>query len=519
MHILLIEDSESDYVLIKRALNHDATVPEKITRAQTLQAAIRAMKEQSCIELIITDLNLPDSRGIDTALRLLIEAKEIPVIILSGHADLNDAMEAIRHGAQDFINKDQLEPYVLRKSIDFAVERKQLQLELEHAIAGAQQSNRVRSVGRLAGGLAHNINNILTIIQGYTESAFDALEDRPDIRLDLDQVLHATRRASELTHSLLAVGGQQVVQPRKLNLSETFKQSVDFFNRSISSVNEIRFKAPEPVWVMANDVQMNQVMTNLILNAVDAMPNGGVIRVQIKTTELTEADSPSGIPPGTWALIEVNDEGTGVPEDLIEQISDPFFTTKDPEKHQGLGIPIVLGIANQSNGHLRFFNRPEGGASFQLYLPLVDLEENDPSTTEPPVEQVEESSDDSKVATILVVDDEVPIRMLVSRTLERCGYRVLQASNGQEGLDQFEEDLVDLVISDVVMPIMDGPTMVHRIRDIKHTIPCILISGFSRGALEQEDWFSEEVQILSKPFTPKDLTAQVETILAAPNLD
>ncbi|HEX6048022.1 MAG TPA: ATP-binding protein [Gemmatimonadaceae bacterium] len=384
---------------------------------------------------------------------------------------------------------------------------KQLERQLLHA-------QKMEAVGRLAGGVAHDFNNILTAITGFGEFALADLDsrDRGDPRGDLEQVLAAAERGGSLTRQLLAFSRQQVLQPRVLNLNAVVASLSPMLARLIGT--DIRLQtstAPSLGAVKADPSQMEQVLVNLVVNARDAMPNGGTVTIETADVELdaSYASSHEGVAPGSYVMLAVTDSGIGMDAPTRARAFDPFFTTKPPGKGTGLGLSTVYGIVKQSGGSVEVYSEPGRGTSVKVYLPRTD-ERADRHT---PTRGV--AGTPSVQATILLVDDDPHVATASRRALERAGYVVLPASNGREALEVAERyrGRIDLLVTDLVMPEMGGRELARRLVGVRPDVHVLFTSGYTAEAMNQQAILEPGDAFLGKPYSPDGLVKRAHEIL------
>ena len=379
--------------------------------------------------------------------------------------------------------------------------RKQLEEQL-------RQAQKMEAVGQLAGGVAHDFNNLLTAITGFADSVHEELPPGSPLRSDVNEILKAADRAAGLTRQLLAFGRRQVMTPRVVDLVPTVDQTSDMLRRLIGEhiTLSIHHKH-DRVFTRVDRGQLEQVLLNLVLNARDALPNGGTVTIGTDDVVVDAAKSTSAIdlPPGRYAVLRVTDDGIGMPADVLARAFDPFFTTKEPGKGTGLGLSTVYGIVHQSGGAIRIDSRPQGGTTVWIHLPHVAEEPQEERAVTIPRPHADK-------ATVLVVEDEPLVRELAQRALVRAGHTVLTASNGQEALDRVAErdGAIDAVVSDVVMPYMSGRELRARLSTAWPRIPVLLMSGYAHETTNP----AEQATILHKPFTASGLLQASDTLLA-----
>ena len=381
-------------------------------------------------------------------------------------------------------------------------ERKQLEQQL-------LQSQKMEAIGRLAAGVAHDFNNILTGIVGFGELLSSQLPDDPKIKGDLSQVQGLAERAKTLTRQLLFFSREQPVQERVLNLNPLIENTLTMLGRIIGE--DIHFKfVPDPKLgnVRADQDQLGQVFLNLAVNARDAMPEGGNLTVETANVMLdgegTQAE------PGPYVMVTVTDTGSGMDTETQQKIFDPFFTTKEIGQGTGLGLSTVHGIIKQHGGAITVSSEPDKGTTFKVYFPGVEA-----PVEELPDEAREEVLPPAGGETILVVEDEETIRILIQRVLEMQGYQVFCASNPSEAEQSFARQVgeIDLLLTDIVMPGDSGPKLYKRLA-VKHPLlKTLFISGYTDQGILQDDLLEPDMPFLQKPFEPSKLSQKVRQVL------
>lgn len=382
---------------------------------------------------------------------------------------------------------------------------------LEHQFA---QSQKMQAVGQLAGGIAHDFNNLLTAMIGFCDLLL--LRHKPGDHdfADLMQVKQNANRAANLVRQLLAFSRRQTLQPRVLDISDVLAELSHLLRRLIGENIDLRLAHGRDLGLVRVDQgQLEQVMINLAVNARDAMPHGG--RLSLATDNCTLSvplrSLPEDIPAGDYVRVTLEDTGTGIPPDVLPRIFEPFFTTKPVGAGTGLGLSTVYGIIRQTGGFVGVESTPDAGTRFTLFLPRHLGEQK----REAAVDREPRGGDLTGSATILLVEDEDPVRVFAARALRNKGYRVLEARSGEGGLEQFSEaeGAIDLLISDVVMPEMDGPTLLRAIRRQSPGLRAILISGYAEEVVREQFTESGPVHFLPKPFSLKQLAAKVKDVL------
>jgi two-component system cell cycle sensor histidine kinase/response regulator CckA len=377
------------------------------------------------------------------------------------------------------------------------------------------QSQKMQAVGQLAGGVAHDFNNLLTAMIGFCDLLLVRFKPGDPSFADIMQIKQNANRAANLVRQLLAFSRQQTLQPTVLNLTEVLAELSNLLRRLIGEKIELRVVHGRDLGLVEVDQgQIEQVVINLAVNARDAMPNGGVLT--IRTANATIA-SPlrrgvEVMPAGPYVLIEVNDTGFGIPRENLPRIFEPFFSTKEIGSGTGLGLSTVYGIVKQTGGFVFIDSEAGKGAQFSIYLPRAQGKAATPTR---PIDGGDDAADLTGTATVLLVEDEDPVRLFSARALRNKGYRVIEAKSGEAALEIIERgaEIIDLVISDVVMPRMDGPEMAAKIREQLPDMKVIFISGYTEEAFR--DRLSHDVHFLPKPYNLKQLAAKVKQVLEA----
>jgi PAS domain S-box-containing protein len=390
-------------------------------------------------------------------------------------------------------------------------DRVESSIALEQTEQKFLQSQKMEAVGRMAGGVAHDFNNLLTAITGYCDLLLEELGPQHPARADAEEILKASERAAGLTHQLLAFSRRQVLQPRVLDPNNLVADMDRMLRRLIGEGIELITILGGGAWpVLADPGQVQQVMLNLVVNARDAMPGGGRISIETENTSLAQPRSTEfgEIPPGEYLTLRVADTGSGMTKDLLQMIFEPFFTTKESGKGTGLGLSMVIGIVQQSGGHIDVESALSRGSTFSIFLPRAEnvamLPERDSG-----------SKQFSGRETVLLVEDSEPVRRLVIRCLKSKGYTVLEASSGIDALRvcSRHEDPIHLLLTDVILPKMDGFEVAKRVVSSRPDTKVIYMSGFTDDALKRHGLESRDVALLEKPFTPSTLLRTVREFL------
>jgi two-component system, cell cycle sensor histidine kinase and response regulator CckA len=378
------------------------------------------------------------------------------------------------------------------------------------------QSEKVESVGRLAGGIAHDFNNLLTAILGYTELLLAKRSASDPDRADLQEIQKAGQRAAALTQQLLAYSRKQMLSPKEVDINQTVTSLRGMLTRLIrEDISLTCDLAPEAALVRIDPTQLEQVIVNLVLNARDAIPAGGAIRLEVARVKLADVPVPSNFASSAeeYVRLRVVDNGVGIAPEAWPHLFEPFFTTKDIGKGTGLGLASVYGIVRQSNGFIAVESEPSAGTTFTMHFPaVIGRGSLHVAEASPP-----EAAGGNE--TILLVEDEDAVRVIVSAVLQRQGYKVLEASTPRGAIGIFERHgpSIDLLLTDVVMPEMNGPSLAQRLVALRPALRVLFISGYADVA-SPLDAIGPHVSFLSKPFQASTLAAKVREVLSARRL-
>jgi two-component system cell cycle sensor histidine kinase/response regulator CckA len=386
------------------------------------------------------------------------------------------------------------------------------------------QSQKMDMVGQLAGGIAHDFNNVLSAIMMANDFLLNAHKPTDPSFQDIMQIKQNATRAATLVRQLLAFSRRQTLRPQVLDLGDALSDLTMLLRRLIGEKVKLDLVHGRDLWPVKVDVsQFEQVIVNLAVNARDAMPDGGKLTVRTANVSALESEKLSykGMPPADYVRIDVTDTGTGIPSDIVDKIFEPFFSTKEVGKGTGLGLSTVYGIVKQTGGFVYVDSEADKGTSFRIFLPRHHAEQELPEAVtngaarEQPAEP-KRAADLTGQGTILLVEDEEGLRSLNARGLRSRGYSVIEASNGIEAMEALEEKngAVDLVVSDVVMPEMDGPTLLREMRARNPNLKIIFVSGYAEDAFEKSLPENEQFAFLPKPFALSALVEKVKQTMA-----
>jgi two-component system cell cycle sensor histidine kinase/response regulator CckA len=387
--------------------------------------------------------------------------------------------------------------------------------ELKTLEAQFVQSQKMQAVGQLAGGVAHDFNNLLTAIAGHTDLLLHRHDQGDADYADLTQIRQNANRAAALVRQLLAFSRKQTLRPKVVNLVDTLGEISHLLNRLLGEKFVLRIAhAADAHFVKVDERQFEQVVMNLVVNARDAMAGGGIVSISTQNVRV-EAETRRGravMPRGDYVRIDVADTGTGIAPDKIDQIFEPFYTTKRQGEGTGLGLSTVYGIVKQTGGFIFVDSAPGRGATFSIYLPrhAPTAEELAPKPKAPV------ATDLTGAGVVLLIEDEAPVRAFAARALRLRGYEVFEAASAEEALTMLDapDFKVDVLVSDVVMPGMDGPTCVREARKKRPGVRVVFVSGYAEDALKRGMGGLEDCHFLPKPFSLNELTAKIKECAA-----
>ena len=473
VRVLIVEDSDDDAILLIEQLRRGEFDPV-FTRVETA-AALELALRKSEFDIIISDYTLP-SFSAPEALRLVQSlAPDTPFIVVSGNVGENTIVDAMRGGARDYVMKDNLTrlPLVVRREIEESAERKRRRGFDEQI----RHTQRLESIGLLAGGVAHDFNNLLTGVLGNTTLVLETTPETSPHRAPLERVVKAAEQAAHLTRQLLAYAGKGVAVIEPVNLDDLIRGILPLLHLSAPRPIELRLSMYEPIpCVRADRGQLQQLIVNLATNAAEAIgpDRRGVIMLgtgleTLTADDLAKVNIRDSAGPGVYVRVEVRDNGCGMDESTQAMIFDPFFTTKFIGR--GLGLSAVMGIVRSHGGALRVVSSPGVGSAFTVYLPVAQQE------AVPAANPTWRSGK----TQVLVIDDERTVRQTCRAMLARSGYEVLLAENGREGVEMFSAfaDQISVILLDLAMPVMAGDRTFDEIRSICADVPIIVMTGYS----------------------------------------
>ncbi|HLH18465.1 MAG TPA: response regulator [Bryobacteraceae bacterium] len=445
-------------------------------------------------------LQMIQSRGVD-----------LPVIVITGKIKDSEVLTLFKAGAADHLtrrNLMRLNAAVERELRAAAMRRDRNRLEEQF-----RQAQKMEAVGRLAGGVAHDFNNLLTVITGYSDMLLATRDLKDSQRTALEEIRRSAERGGALTHQLLAFSRRQPLEPRLVRVNELILQIEKLLRRLIGEDIELVTIPAAPYDVVEADPgRLEQVIMNLVVNARDAMPNGGKLTIETGAVQLSESFSAAqiGVAPGTYLVISVADTGVGMDEETQSHLFEPFFTTKNPGRGTGLGLATAYGIIRQSGGAIRIWSQLGRGTTARIYLP--------PARTQAPAGAEDKASSPvplTGVESILVVEDEARVRKLIVDVLTAKGYGVLEATRGEDALriSRSHKGAIDLAVVDVVMPEISGPDLVRQLTRLRPDVRVLYISGYTDEAIVHHGIPESGAAFLQKPFLPDELARKVREVI------
>lgn len=518
LRLLLVEDREDDADLIVRDLRR-AGYDVHVHRVETADDMRRELTGHEW-DVVISDYSMPQFSA-PAALQVLHESGiDLPFIITSGTIGEETAVAALRAGAHDFMLKSRLArlaPAIEREMGDAAARRRHraAQAELTQMEEQVRHSQKMDAVGRLAGGVAHDFNNILTAIIATADLAMGTPGLAAEVRADLETIRESGKRAAAITRQLLMFSRRQVVQTRPVDVNEVADSLEPMLKRLLPAKVEMTIRRASMGMIDADPTQIEQVMLNLVVNAGDAMPEGGTVAVATEDLDIVAGSMNGGriLPIGRYVVVRVMDSGIGMDEPTRSRIFEPFFTTKGEAGGTGLGLATVYGIVEQLGGHILLESAPGKGATFEVCMPRLA------HAPDMPVTRTAEQAGTAGSEVILVVEDDTTVRVPICRALRQLGYFVLEANNGADALRVLQEyhAPVHLVVTDVMMPEMSGAELAALLRDWFPSMRVLFISGYSEEILASREVLAADVRYLAKPFTTQQLAITMRDLLNSPS--
>lgn len=515
LRFIHLESNPADAALIATTLR-DAGILCQLKQAQTREEFLAALRQEG-FSLILADTAVPGFDGA-TALSLARTLHpDVPFLFVSDTQGEEFAIDMMQHGATDYISKQRLGrlvPSIKRtlRELDERLERRRAEDALRVSEKQFRQAQKMEAVGRLAGGLAHDFNNLLTVIMGHSQVLLGELPSGNPIRAKIEEMQKAGERAASLIRQLMAFSRKQPLEPKILPLNSVVGNVESMLRRLIGEDIQLVIR-PDPFngHVKADPGQLEQVLMNLVVNARDAMPNGGLLAIETSQTELarTPMHHLHPLPLGQYVKLTVTDTGCGMNADVLAHLFEPFFTTKEEHKGTGLGLSTVFGIVTTCGGGIDVWSQVGHGTTFDLYFPRVNPQASTADATAPQA-RLRQGSE-----TILLVEDDSGVRNLVRHELVKTGYQVIEAKNGVEAcLTATQQSYhVDLLLTDVVMPGMNGRELAQHLSVIKPNLRVLFMSGYLDDISVNSGMDPHRTTFLQKPFTPDLLLRTVRALL------
>jgi two-component system, cell cycle sensor histidine kinase and response regulator CckA len=509
LRILHLEDDPADAELIESTLLAEGVLCT--TTCVESRDAFLAALERGGFDLVISDFALPAFDGFSAIAAVRSGWPDLPVILVSGTLGEELAVDSLKSGATDYVLKDHL--YRLAPAVRRAMQEVEERHERRRLQAHFIEAQKMEVIGQLVSGVAHDFNNILAVIIGYSDLITADLGSDGPVRKYIEEIRHASERAAGLTRQLLVFGRKQSVIPVVLDLNDVVIDLEKLLRRLIDANIEMTMVLGKKIGhVRADAGYLGQVLMNLVVNARDAMPNGGKLTIETTNVKLDEeyARTQPGAAPGDYVMLSVSDTGIGMTDKVQALLFEAFFTTKPLGKGTGLGLATCQTIVHQSGGHIRVSSEVGKGTIFRVYFPsvaqAVDVAAR-PLRTGPLPRGTE---------TLLVVEDEPSVRHLARSVLDNLGYEVLSALNGQDALRAVREHKgapVRLVITDVIMPLMGGKVLAEWLKATYPDLKILFTSGYTDEAIADQGVLDPGVEFLPKPYTPAGLARKVRQLL------
>jgi signal transduction histidine kinase len=509
LHVLHVEDDPQDSALILATLE-DGGIACEMMRVQT-QEDFEAALQAGGMDLILLDYTMPNFDGLSAMKIAKAAFPDLPVILVSATLSEERAIESLKSGATDYVLKDGLVRLV--PAVERAMQQVEERAERRRLEAQFIEGQKMEVIGRLASGVAHDFNNILAVIMGYSELISDDIEPESHLRKFTEEIRLATERAAGLTRQLLVFSRRQTVQIVVLDVNEVIREMEQMLKRLIDANVMLKHSLGKEIGhIRADSGYIGQVLMNLAVNARDAMPNGGTLTIATRniTLDRESARDRAGAIPGDYVLLSVTDTGTGMTEEVKARIFEAFFTTKSLGKGTGLGLATCHTIVQQCGGVIDVSSTLGKGTTFNIYFPR----------TEEPVEAAAKpaaiSSSSRGTESVLIVEDDQSVRHLACAVLTANGYQVHSAANGQDALNVANEHQgspIRLVITDVIMPLMDGKVMAEWLKITDPELKVLFTSGYTDDAIASRGVLEKGCEFLPKPYMPATLVRKVRTLL------
>jgi len=501
--VLVVEDNPGDALLIETALEDAVDGVFRMRTATTLAEAIEQLRE-GAIDVVLTDLGLPDSEGIGTVRALRAAAPETPIVVLTSFVYDTWAVRALEEGAQDYLFKGAVDEQLIVRAIRYAIVRKREESQLLEA-------RKIDAVGTLASGVAHDFNNLLTVIIGECTLLTSRRRLEPEVRQVIDRVRSSALEGALLVQQLAAYSGRRSADPHAVDVNHAIRDARPLLERRLGSESELDLDLAEVApWTRIDPQQLTEVLVQFTRNARDAMPAGGRFTISTRVVVFGADDTARfpGLRPGTYVEISAEDRGVGIPPGNLRRIFDPFFTTHHDRGRAGMGLAEVYGITKQNGGHVSAFSEEGKSTVMDVYLPNVS----------PPLDAVGESpADSSGEETVLVLESEPAVRSLVSRALAARGYAVLSASTAERAVLLLDDHpgRIDLLLTDTTLEGDVAAALIERLGSLRPQVGIVYTTAHAKPTRPGPRGDDATDVLLERPFTVDRLTTTVRAALDA----
>ncbi|MDA8161455.1 MAG: PAS domain S-box protein, partial [Desulfobacteraceae bacterium] len=482
----------------------------RVIRANKSFYAMTGLTWQAAFGKHIAEIVHPQGEIVPCAICLAQEERRDAVIIMEPDDPNNPSRRPIEITVK-IVRDRQGQPLSIFMNLHDLTMEREMQEEKMRLEAQLHQSQKMEAIGQLAGGIAHDFNNMLTAISGYGSLLAGRLDSSSELRPFVDQILSAAEKSANLTKQLLAFSRKQVIAPRHMELNEFIGGMEKLLIRLIGEDIELKTSfSDEDLIVMVDPGQLGQVLMNLCTNARDAMPGGGLISIETGVVKLDAAyvKAHELEKTGSYAMISITDTGAGMDQKTMQKIFEPFFTTKEIGRGTGLGLSIVYGIVKQHNGNITVYSEPGSGATFRIYLPLIES-----NTKE--AEPAKALTIQGGTETILLAEDNEDVRGFMRDMLQEFGYHVIEAVDGEDAIAKFKDynEQVHLAMLDVIMPKKNGKEVYDEIKGLRPDVKVLFTSGYTADIIHKKGILETDVDFISKPAMPSDILAKIREIL------
>jgi signal transduction histidine kinase len=516
--ILLIDDNPGDAKLIKTMLQEAVTgdffnTLFELRYSEKLSTGLKYINECE-IDVILLDLYLQESQGMETFYKTQEKASMLPIIVLTGLDDEKLALQALHEGAQDYLVKGELDNNLLVRSIRYAIERKKVEEDKEKMNEILLQAQKMDAIGTLAGGIAHDFNNLMTAIQGFTDLLMLKMSEDDSSYGALKKIRIAANNAANLTNQMLLFSRKLPVKYKPLNLNYTINDLLKMIQRLVGEDIDVYIELEPKLWMIQGDRgTIDQMIINLTVNTKDAMSKGGKFTIKTKNVILNDSDCENipEIKRGKFVLLIVSDTGIGMDKETLEHIFEPYYSTRGLGKATGLGLSVVYGIVKQHGGYIDVNSELEHGSTFKIYLPAFSLNKKGNTSKGKSIRK----KLNEREKRILLVEDADVVRDYIALALNENGYNVHAVSNATDALNLFKKEGgdFDLLFSDIVLPDMNGIDLIDQLLSIKSNLRVLLSSGYSDRKLQWSMIQERGFRFLKKPYAFKDLLNEVGNAL------